>query len=130
MFIYICQALPHFQFMKKLYNWYSEKVYLVVCSFLLIVFGGLWSFAGNLSVFAAMTKKYSEKKWPIVYIYLYIWGDILLHNRILRNITVFEFLLWWMRTYSKVYQGFVTSWAYLHSGLIQCADSTRMFLLF
>ena len=80
--------------MKKLYNWYSEKVYLVVCSFLLIVFGGLWSFAGNLSVFAEMTKKYSEKKWPIVYIYLYIWGDILLHNRILRNITVFEFLLW------------------------------------
>ena len=36
-FIYICQALPHFQFVKKLNNWNSEKVYLVVYGCLLVV---------------------------------------------------------------------------------------------
>ena len=44
MFAYICEALPCFQFMKKLNNWNSEKVYLVVCGRLLVVCGGLWLF--------------------------------------------------------------------------------------
>ena len=46
MFIYICQAPPCFQFTKKINNWNSEKVYLVVCGCflvirLLVVYGGL-----------------------------------------------------------------------------------------
>ena len=44
MFIYICQAPPHFQLMKKLNNWNSEKVYLVVCSCLLVIAGSFWWF--------------------------------------------------------------------------------------
>ena len=55
MFIYICQTPPCFQFTKKINNWDSEKVYLVVCGCLLVicglqlvVCGRLWSFAGGL----------------------------------------------------------------------------------
>ena len=52
LFIYLCQALPCFQLMKKLNNWNSKVVYLVVCSCLLVVCGffaaGLWSFADGL----------------------------------------------------------------------------------
>ena len=77
MFIYICQTLylhlPHFQFMKKLNNRNSEKVYLVVGGCLLVICGRLlvicvhvvvvcgclldnfcrlWLFAGSLWSFA------------------------------------------------------------------------------
>ena len=56
MFIYICQTPPHFQFTKKLNNWNSEKVYLVVCGCLLVVCsrlsGGLWLFARSFWSFA------------------------------------------------------------------------------
>ena len=41
MFLYICQALPHFQFTGKVNNWNWEKVYLVVCCRLLVVCGVL-----------------------------------------------------------------------------------------
>ena len=62
MSMFICQAPLCFQFTKKLDNWNSEKVYLVVCVCLLVVYGHflvicgsllvvrgrLWSFAGGL----------------------------------------------------------------------------------
>ena len=48
MFIYICQAPPCFLFMKKLNNWNSEKVYLVVCGCLLVVCGRLLVVCGRL----------------------------------------------------------------------------------
>ena len=38
MLIYICQALPRFQFTKKLDNSNLEKDHLVVCGCLLIVY--------------------------------------------------------------------------------------------
>ena len=41
MFLYICQALPHFQFTEKVNNWNSEKVYLVVCGCLRVACGVL-----------------------------------------------------------------------------------------
>ena len=50
MFAYICEALPCFQFMKKLNNWNSEKVYLVVCGCLLVICGCLLVFCGRLLV--------------------------------------------------------------------------------
>ena len=71
--LYICQALPHFQFTDKLNNWDSERVYLVSCgclvvvcgyllvvsSCLLVICGGLlvvyfrlWWFSGGLWLFA------------------------------------------------------------------------------
>ena len=51
MLMYICQTPPCFQFTKKLNNWNSEMVYLVVCGCLLgvcvcllVICGGLWLF--------------------------------------------------------------------------------------
>ena len=41
MFIYICQAPPHFQFTKKINDCNSEKIYLVVCGYLFVVCGCL-----------------------------------------------------------------------------------------
>ena len=48
--IYICQAPLHFQFTKKLNNWNSEKIYLVVCGCLLVVCGCLLVVCGILLV--------------------------------------------------------------------------------
>ena len=50
MFIYICQALLHFEIKKKLNNWNLEKVYLVVCGCLLVVCGCLLAVCGHLLV--------------------------------------------------------------------------------
>ena len=40
--VYLHLSLPRFQFTKKIKNWNSEKVYLVICRCLLIVCGSLW----------------------------------------------------------------------------------------
>ena len=50
MFIYICQAPPCFQFTKKLNNWNSEKVCLVIRGCLLVVCGRLLVVSGHLLV--------------------------------------------------------------------------------
>ena len=47
MFIYICQTPSHFQFTKKINKWNSQKVYLVVCSCLLVIFGRLLVVCGH-----------------------------------------------------------------------------------
>ena len=49
-FIYICQAPPRLQFKKKLNNWNSEKVYLVIYGCLLVVYGRLLLVSGRLLV--------------------------------------------------------------------------------
>ena len=46
--MFICQAPLCFQFTEKKNNWDSEKVYLVVCGCLLVVFSRLCLFAGGL----------------------------------------------------------------------------------
>ena len=53
MFIYICQAPPHLKKKKKLDNWNSEKVYLVVCGCLLVVCGPLLVVCGPSLVVCA-----------------------------------------------------------------------------
>ena len=50
MFIYICQTPPHFQFTRKLNNWNSEKVYLVVCGCLMVFCGRLLGVCVHLLV--------------------------------------------------------------------------------
>ena len=45
MFLYICQALPHFQFTEKLNNWNSERSiwwFVVACWWFVVVY---WWFA-------------------------------------------------------------------------------------
>ena len=50
MLLYICQTPPYFQFTKKLNNWNSEKVYLVVSGYLLVFLGRLLVVCSHLVV--------------------------------------------------------------------------------
>ena len=76
MFIYICQAPPHFQFIKKINNLYIEEKRLLYR--LQLLAGGSWSFAGGLWSFASSLQWFAVVYCWFVIVCTCLWSFVVI----------------------------------------------------